>query len=455
MLLKLITGDLITVRTSPPALLLIVALIVVVLPLYMLSGGLLTTKLLGMYSKEAVGFDVCDHQTVMSDASCDTSISESKIARICSGLVCVSKIIYEDRSEPPDLILGSKYFRGLMVDEVDLTNNKVSRVVIVNITTRNGSIQTLRLERDLGVFNYSKFCLVNSYEGDVIPAVKYLSNGVAELRVAVLTYEDLGCNLSMCAYSYHVVPSELLPSVYKEAFNVWKSVLESVFNYDTSITFVDNPHFNHTFLITENDKIELEDVHSVLNALRGLFNDDVIVITEIPKPVEFNGEALLAFTLGRYVFLSLRSADLIIHEAGHTLGLQHPNINDFGESWIYNLFYESVMLRSSSSIYKRVSLGDLIGLARSIYVLEDLKGREELNKRLDDFGINAENLCVALPVMRRVYLSKDVPEVVLSIIMNGITKFRVNDDGGIADYEFNYKLLDMLKVIRGRCRTTD
>ncbi|MEM2347757.1 MAG: hypothetical protein QW267_05710 [Sulfolobales archaeon] len=447
----MVKGNLIIVRTSSPALLLIVALIVIMLSTYILSGGLLTTKLLGMYSKKAVGFDICDHQTVMLDVWCDTLINESKIARVCNGLICVSKIIYEDRSEPPDLILGSKYFRGLIIDEVDLTNNKVSRIAVVNITTRNGDIQTLKLEKDLGVFNYSKFCLVNYYEGDIIPAVKYLSNGVIKLRAAVLTYEDLGCDLGKCAYSYYVVPSGSLPNSYIEAFDVWKSILELVFNYDTSIIFVDSPHFNNTILITESDRMVLEDVHSILNSLKGLFNDDVIVIIEIPKPVEFNGEVLLALTIGRYIFLSLRNADLIIHEVGHTLGLQHPNISDFEESWVYSIFYESVMLKSSSSTYKKVTLGDLVGLARSLYVLEGVRGREEFNKRLDNFGINVENLCVVLPVMRRAYLSKDIPEVILSIIMDGIVKFKVDVDGGVVDYEFNHKLLEMLKVIRGRC----
>ncbi|MEM1709462.1 MAG: hypothetical protein QW820_00945, partial [Sulfolobales archaeon] len=220
---------------------------------------------------------------------------------------------------------------------------------------------------------------------------------------------------------------------------------------DTSIIFVDSPHFNNTFLITESDRMVLEDVHSILNSLKGLFNDDVIVIIEIPKPVEFNGEVLLALTIGRYIFLSLRNADLIIHEVGHTLGLQHPNISDFEESWVYSIFYESVMLKSSSSTYKKVTLGDLVGLARSLYVLEGVRGREEFNKRLDNFGINVENLCVVLPVMRRAYLSKDIPEVILSIIMDGIVKFKVDVDGGVVDYEFNHKLLEMLKVIRGRC----
>ncbi len=424
--------------------------IVILLLIHILSGGVLTTKLLDRHDKRVAGFKISENQPFISDANCSYLIGNSKIVRNCSGLISVSKLIYDDYSEPPDIILGSRFFEGFILDEVDLTSNRIKRGVTVNIVTRNVGVQTLSQEWDLGEFTYNEFCLIDHYDGTIKPSIRYVSSGVVELRVVVLTYDILSCGLGGCTYSYRVVPKELLPDVYEEAFDVWLSIFKLVFNYNTSLAFIDDQRFNYEFFISSNDKIGFKELHSFLSVLKGLFSEDLIVIIEVPKPIKFNEDILIAFTYGNYVFLSLRRADIIIHEVGHILGLQHPDVNEFKEPWIYNIFYDSVMLKYSTGNYKKITLGDLAGLARSIYILEGFRMREELDRKLSELGINVGNLCVILPTLRRLYPSKDIPEVILPTIRDGILKFKVDDDGNINYYRFNYEVLAIIKAVIGR-----
>jgi len=176
-------------------------------------------------------------------------------------------------------------------------------------------------------------------------------------------------------------------------------------------------------------------------------NDDLVVVIEIPKPVKVGDEVLLAFTYRNFIFLSKRDVSIIVHEVGHVLGLTHPLIS---EEWLNTIFYESIMLKYSSSIMRRFTLGDFIGLSHVLFLLEDGVGREQLINKLKEVGVDPENMCVILPMVKRTYIAKEIPKVLSSIISEGLVVFDVDVYGRLKSINYSLNILDILKVFTNK-----
>ncbi|MEM2443684.1 MAG: hypothetical protein QXK56_00295 [Sulfolobales archaeon] len=413
--------------------------------------GFLTSRFVSIYDRNVIGFDTCEHSTYVHDLECSLSINNYEIKRLCSGLICVSKFVYDDYSGPPDLLLGRRYFYGAILDRIDLLNNSIKRIITINITTRNNDVLILSVEKDLGNFTYKEFCIGDYYEGIIKPAVKYLSNNVIKLNVAVLNYEVLDCNPYGCLYHYTHSSNESSLDIYEKAFSFWTSTIKYVLGYNSTLKFIDNVYEGFTIFLPHDEygTIRFDEFHILWDFLSRSVDSDLVIIVELPRPVKLRDSTLLAFTYGNFIFLSTRRVDVIVHEVGHVLGLQHPRISEVKDLWVSDIFHESVMLRTTLSRYKRISLGDLVGLARSIYMLEDFNTQRRLINYLSSLGIDVENLCIIVPVVRRVYPSTDIPEVISSFIKEGLAKFEV-DDGNITNLEINQYVVDIIRFISKR-----
>ncbi|MCS7108783.1 MAG: hypothetical protein NZ911_05240 [Sulfolobales archaeon] len=426
----------------------------VVLMIYSLfPNGFLTSRFINIYSREVVGFEVCKHQIDMSNFNCTLLMGDHEIKKVCSGLVCVSRFIYDDYSEPPDLIFGVKYFEGVVIYSIDLIRNNIRRVVTINLT-RNNVIQTLSIEKNLGDFTHKKLCIADFFEGIINPSIRYVSDGVIRLNITLLTYEVINCSVHGCLYYYRQSFNESLLSKYEKAFDVWTSIMRSLLGYNSIVKFINGSRNGFTVFIPyrEGGIVEFNELHSIWNLLNEFIDDNSIIIIEVPGPIKLGSDTLLAFTYRNLMFVGNRRVDVIVHEVGHVLGLQHPKVFNIEGFWVDDIFYESIMLKTSPSNCKRVSLGDLVGLARSIYVLEDFDGREELIRNLSSLGIDADNICTIIPVAKRIYPSKDIPEVISSIIREGIARLDFSDDGDLVDYDLNYNTLKLLKIFSERYR---
>jgi len=394
--------------------------------------------------REVIGFNVCEQ--FLKNESCEVIVGIDSIIRSCSGAVCISRIIYDDNySEPPDIIFGRKYFNGGLIEYIDLNSYEVRRTVTVNITTRIG-VRLVSIEESLDKFVLRNVCISEFYEDIPTPYLNYLLNKSIKLNLLILSPTKTYCNVSGCLYSYHTLTNESLLSYYMEALSVWELVFGKFFNYDLISVVRDDIDLDFNIFITDDEVIDVEDFLTYIRL--GLpNNDDLIVVIEIPKPVKVGDEVLLAFTYRNFIFLSKRDVSIIVHEVGHVLGLTHPLIS---EEWLNTIFYESIMLKYSSSIMRRFTLGDFIGLSHVLFLLEDGVGREQLINKLKEVGVDPENMCVILPMVKRTYIAKEIPKVLSSIISEGLVVFDVDVYGRLKSINYSLNILDILKVFTNK-----
>jgi len=423
---------------------LIVLLLILLSSLLSQYLGVLPVSKLESSGREVIGFNVCDSS--FSDMSCDVMVGAESIIRNCSGVVCISRIIYDDNySEPPDIIFGRKYFNGGLIEYIDLKGYEVRRTVIVNITTRTEA-KLVSVEENLDEFVLRNVCISEFYEGIPTPQLNYLFNKSIKLDLIILSPTKTYCNISGCQYSYHVLTNKSLLSYYMEALDIWRLVLNKFFNYDLISVVRDDINIDFNVFISGDEVVDVEDFLTYIK-LWLPSNDDLIVVIEIPKPARVGGEELLAFTYRNFIFLSKRDVSIIAHEIGHVLGLTHPLIS---EEWLNTVFYESIMLKYSSSNRRRFTLGDFIGLSHILFLLEDGVRREQLTNKLKEVGIDPENMCVILPMVKRVYVAREIPKVLSTIISEGLVVFDVDEYGGLKNINYSLNILNILKVLSSK-----
>lgn len=404
------------------------------------------------HTEEVVDVEICGINELQGSGRHQEYINSTHFIRVYEGMICVSKVFLKNsHSEPPNPLLGAAYFPGSLVVTLDLLNRKVVEYVIVNLTTYGPSGKLVTKELYAATFTYRKISVKDLYEGLIMPKVKFLdSSGNVNLTFVVLAHEVLSYDSGTCTYVYRVLDEAALSfkSNYRVALDFWALVFEELLNLRVNIGIARLDIQLTIPLSCSGDLDEYLKLLKLINEVLTLSNE-VIVFIEVPHPIIYRNESLIAVSIDNIIITSSEDVDVLIHEVGHVLGLVHPHISNDLRSHINTLFYESIMLASISSHRKRLSVGDFIGLAYSTSILLrqlNPTSYTRFKEYIDALLIDVEELSITLPFVVRVYVSNEVPKPILDILKEGFITLEVSGDGSVTTY-LNHKLIKLLKTI--------
>lgn len=405
------------------------------------------------HSEEVVDVEICGFNEIQSRGRYQESTNLTHIIRVYEGMICVSKIFLKNSySEPPHPLLGATYFPGSLVVVLDLLNRKVVEYVIVNLTTYGPSGKLVVKELYAATFTYRKIGVRDIYEGPIIPKVKFLDeSGNVNLTFLVLTYEVLSYDSGICTYAYRALNDATLLSTsnYRVALDFWSLVFEELLNLRVKVGIA---RLDLQLVIPLSCNGDLNEYIELLKLVNETLtsSNEVIVFIEVPHPITYRNESLVAVSIDNFIITSSRDVDVLIHEVGHVLGLVHPRVNNDLRSHANVLFHESIMLASLSNNRKRLSIGDLLGLAHSTSILLkqlNITSYIRFKEYVDVLLMDIEELSIILPLVMRVYVSNEIPKPISDTLKEGFITLEVSSDGFITIH-LNYKLIELLKTIR-------